>query len=302
DRFRGVKILDADRRALERTRLFLAQARVAGARHFKRLVRGDGDKRVEPPGVLDRLEMGSGHLEARNRPGLETIARFGERERGQIGQTGILGRRASRRGGSLNHFGNDKEAVLAPRRIGEHLRGNIAVGDDILAHRQPHGNDRGHRLDAVDIDRVEGLDELENRVNLTLQVRRLSFAHLNAREMRDAADGVEIDGHPKLPKPKEKRERPYTSPIFGWQTSHARPARDMPGYDGRFRRRLARGPVIARLSRCAPRSRSKISPSAFLPKAAWPASTSGPRPSALQSPTSNAASPRLSRLCRAAHS
>jgi hypothetical protein len=28
----------------------------------------------------------------------------------------------------------------------------------------------------------------------------LSFAHGDAREMRDASDGIEIDGHPKLPK------------------------------------------------------------------------------------------------------
>ena len=47
----------------------------------------------------------------------------------------------------------------------------------------------------------------------------LGFAHLDAREMRDAADGVEIDGHRKLLKTPWKRARPYTSPIFGWQTA-----------------------------------------------------------------------------------
>jgi hypothetical protein len=31
--------------------------------------------------------------------------------------------------------------------------------------------------------------------------------------MRDAADGVEIDGHPKLPKPKEKRAPLYIADI-----------------------------------------------------------------------------------------
>src|SRR6185437_10738006 len=92
DPFRGVKVLDADRDALERARLFSPQARVASARHFKRLVRGDGDESVEAPGALHRLEMGPGELKAGNRPGLETVARFCERERGQVGQTGILGK------------------------------------------------------------------------------------------------------------------------------------------------------------------------------------------------------------------
>ena len=36
--------------------------------------------------------------------------------------------------------------------------------------------------------------------DLGLQMRDLGFAHLDARKMRDAADSVEIDGHPKLPK------------------------------------------------------------------------------------------------------
>jgi hypothetical protein len=37
--------------------------------------------------------------------------------------------------------------------------------------------------------------------------------------MRDASDGVEIDGHPKLLKHLGTWARPYTSPTFGWQTA-----------------------------------------------------------------------------------
>src|ERR1700727_2930281 len=106
--------------------------------------------------------------------------------------------RASGLGGSLNHFGNDKEAVLGQRRIGEHERRNLAVPDNVLTHRQAHGNDRRHRLDASDVDLIEGLDEFENGVDLALQMRDLSLADGDAREMRDASDGGEIDGHPKL--------------------------------------------------------------------------------------------------------
>src|SRR6516164_3848372 len=86
----GVKILDADRQPLKRTRLFLGEAPVAGLSHLQRLLRRDSHKRVEPLPALDRLEMSFGEFEAGNRPRLEAIARFGERERGQIGQSWIL--------------------------------------------------------------------------------------------------------------------------------------------------------------------------------------------------------------------
>ena len=86
-------------------------------------------------------------------------------------------------------FGHEEEAVLGQRRVGQHLVDDPAVGDDVVAHRQAHRNDRRHRLDALDVDRLERLDELQNRVDLVLQMRRLRFAHADAREMRDTANG-----------------------------------------------------------------------------------------------------------------
>src|SRR3984885_15400648 len=88
--FSGVKVLYADRQSLERSPLFRGEARVTGLRHLQRLVRRDLDKRVEPPGALDRFEMSLGDLDAGNRPRLETMARLGERQGGQIGQNGSL--------------------------------------------------------------------------------------------------------------------------------------------------------------------------------------------------------------------
>ena len=79
DPFGGVKVLHANRQSLERTRLFRGEARVARLSHLQRLVRRDLDKRVEPPGALDRFEMSLGDLDAGNRPGFETVARLGER-------------------------------------------------------------------------------------------------------------------------------------------------------------------------------------------------------------------------------
>jgi len=79
DPFGGVKILHANRQSLERTRLFPGEARVARLSHLQRLVRSDGDKRVEPRGALDRFEMSPGDLDAGNRPMFEAIARLGER-------------------------------------------------------------------------------------------------------------------------------------------------------------------------------------------------------------------------------
>src|SRR5258707_14741282 len=116
---------------------------------------------------------------------------------------------------------------------------------------------------------MEGLDKLENGVDLALQMRNLSLAHGDAREMRDASDGVEIDRHPKLPKhvgktrwqnTLEREARPYTSPSFGWQTA----MRDAHAIGFPLARdavsRLAHHPVIGRSRQCLIQSQSKICP------------------------------------------
>ena len=90
DPFGGVKILDRRSAIPRAARPLPGEAGVAGLSHLQRLVRGDSDKRVEPLGALDRLEMSLGDLEAGNRSRLETIARLGERQRGQVGQIGSL--------------------------------------------------------------------------------------------------------------------------------------------------------------------------------------------------------------------
>jgi hypothetical protein len=50
-------------------------------------------------------------------------------------------------------------------------------------------------------------------------VRRLRIGHLDAREVRDTANGAEIDGHPKASEYAANAARPYTSSLFSWQTA-----------------------------------------------------------------------------------
>ena len=85
--------------------------------------------------------------------------------------------------------------ILSPRRIaGDDIRTGM-IGHFILAQRQFHRDDGGHRLDAINVDGTELFDELEHGVQLFLEVGHLLIAHGNARKMRDAADGGLVNGH-----------------------------------------------------------------------------------------------------------
>src|SRR5690606_24186372 len=92
---------------------------------------------------------------------------------------------------SFDHLRHGEEIVLADRRVGNDLGGAITLGDDIRAHLQAHGDDRGHRLDARDIDLVQLLDETKNGVELATQSLRLRIAHGDTGKVRDALDGFD---------------------------------------------------------------------------------------------------------------
>src|SRR5271166_895430 len=119
---------------------------------------------------------------------------------------------------SLDYLWHEKEAVFSHGRVGKHLIGDAAVGDDIVAHRKSHWNHRSHRLDALDIDLFQGLDEFQDRVDFVLQVRKLGLVHSDARQTCDTANSAEIDGHRRLPKARKMRRSPYTSRSFCAQT------------------------------------------------------------------------------------
>src|SRR5262245_4919065 len=85
--------------------------------------------------------------------------------------------------------------VLGRRRVLDDVVGDAAVSDFVLALPQLHGRHRGHRLDAFDVDLRQLLDEGEDGVELALQGLDLLLGNRDAREMRDAADGIGVDGH-----------------------------------------------------------------------------------------------------------
>src|SRR5262249_18776198 len=99
-------------------------------------------------------------------------------------------------------------------------------------------------------------------------MRRLSFAHCDPREVSDPADGVEIDGHPKLPEHLGTLSAPLYIAGIWLANNDARPTSDPPPIARDAVSRLSFRPVIGRSRECVIRSPSKISPSAFLPGAA----------------------------------
>jgi hypothetical protein len=99
-------------------------------------------------------------------------------------------------------------------------------------------------------------------------MRNLSLAHGDAREMRDASDGVEIDGHPKLSKHMGTWGEPLYIADIWLANSDAKSAYDWPQFVRDAVNRLALRPVIGGSRQCVVRSQSKISPSASLPRRA----------------------------------
>ena len=61
-----------------------------------------------------------------------------------------------------------------------------------------HRDDRGHRIDPLDADLRQLLDEGQHCVQLALQMRNLGFSDRDPRQMRDAANGGSVDGHRDL--------------------------------------------------------------------------------------------------------
>src|SRR5258708_3023099 len=99
---------------------------------------------------------------------------------------------------SLDHLGDKKKVVLACRCVAHDALADLPVGDLVLTLLERHRSDRGHRLDALDIDLGQLLHESQHGIDLALQVRDLLVGDRDARQMRDAADGLGIDGHGDL--------------------------------------------------------------------------------------------------------
>src|SRR5262245_15326313 len=97
--------------------------------------------------------------------------------------------------GLFHHLRHHKETVLRRRRVLDDVVEDAAIGDHVLALLHVHGSDRGHRLDALDVDFRQLLHEGKDGIELPPQVLDLIFGNRDAREMRDAADGGGVDGH-----------------------------------------------------------------------------------------------------------
>ena len=83
--------------------------------------------------------------------------------------------------------------MFVGRRIGDDSVGDATFGDLVLPHLHRHGSDGSHRLDAIDVDFTELLDEGEDRIELAAKVLDFTFGDRDSGKMGDTADGVVID-------------------------------------------------------------------------------------------------------------
>ena len=83
--------------------------------------------------------------------------------------------------------------MFVRRRIGNYGIGNTAVGDLVLPRLHRHRGDGSHRLDSVDVNFAELLDESENRIELAAKVFDFTFGDCDSGKVGDTAHGVVID-------------------------------------------------------------------------------------------------------------
>src|SRR5262252_4863549 len=102
-------------------------------------------------------------------------------------------------GALFDHLGHQEEMILDGRRILDDVVGNLAVGHNIRALLHYHGRHGGHGLDANDVGLQQLLHESEHGIKLAPKVLDLIIPDRNARKMRDAPDGRNIDGHEAFP-------------------------------------------------------------------------------------------------------
>ena len=83
--------------------------------------------------------------------------------------------------------------MFVRRRIGNYGIGNTAVGDLVLPRLHRHRGDGSHRLDSVDVNFAELLDESENRIELAAKaleptVRAFPVERSTLRSPQDVQD------------------------------------------------------------------------------------------------------------------
>ena len=147
----------------------------------QRLLRRLGDKGVERPHRLDRFDMRRGQLARRELLGPQPVARLGE---GQVGEVA-----------HSTTFGTAKKPRALAARCQDRGVAIAAVGDHVVAHRQRHLGDAGHRRDTVGVDLISC--SIQSRMPRELGGQRLELvlADANARQGGDARHGGLVQRH-----------------------------------------------------------------------------------------------------------
>jgi len=119
--------------------------------------------------------------------------------------------------------------IFARGRVCHDGIGDAAVGYLVLAHCHRHRHHRCHRLDTRNIDFRELLDKSQHSIELTAQVLNLVVGDRYAREMRDPADPIGVNGHAKALAFNRNAGRGYTRGGGGSQRPRPAFAYALPG-------------------------------------------------------------------------
>src|SRR4051812_40374731 len=113
---------------------------------------------------------------------------------------------------SFHHFRHEEVVVLGRRRIPQHRVHVATLRHHVRALLYHHRRHRGHRFYPGHIDLGKLLDERQDGVDLASQMLGLVVGNRNPRQVRDAADGLVVNGHRKPQKrPKRGPDHPAYS-------------------------------------------------------------------------------------------
>src|SRR5215471_9496839 len=96
---------------------------------------------------------------------------------------------------SFHHLGHHEIIVLAHRCVPDDIFRNAPVSYRIDPFLHRHGSYRSHRFDALDLNLRKLLDKCEHGVEFAFEMSDLILCDGDAREVRNAADGVCVDCH-----------------------------------------------------------------------------------------------------------
>jgi hypothetical protein len=96
---------------------------------------------------------------------------------------------------SFHHFGHDKKLIFPHWSICHDVFGDAPVSYLVIAHAHRHGHYRSHRFNTGDIRLSQPLDKGQHAIDFIAKMLDFFLRNCNAREVRDPADSLGVNGH-----------------------------------------------------------------------------------------------------------